>query len=434
MNKRWLWILLGVVAFFAILFSGAVAGAGLTYLALQVRPVRAAQDVLFEVINQESGDYESGILVLHIEQDSPAAQAGIQRGDIILEVDGQEVNTSVEFMEILDEKSAGDEITFIVQHCETIEKLTVELEERNGHIYLGLQPGRSRIIDVRPFARDGADLPFNRSAFVITRIVPDSPAADSGLKEGDFIIAVDGEEVQADEDLADIIHSYQPGEKITLSVQQPGASDPRQVTVTLGENPDAEDLAYLGIEYMSIPGFMGDEAEGRRRFQFQFPKPGGETMPLPQLPDEFMPFMHEFPELPEGVEQAVIISSVTPDSPAEESGLEPGDVVTSIDGEEVSDYETFSKAILNLEPGDEITLTVYRSGEEEALEIDVELGEHPEVDGQAYLGVEISGFLRFDHLSPGQEGENPFHFEFQFPWQDENWPEEHIDPVPGDEA
>jgi S1-C subfamily serine protease len=434
MNKRWLWILLGLVAFFAVLFSGAVAGAGLTYLALQARPVRAAQEVLFEAVNQGSRDSDPGILVQHVEPDSPAAEAGIQRGDIILEVDGQEVNTAVEFMEVLDEKSAGDEVVLAVQHCETTMDLTVDLEERNGHFYLGILPGRSRIIDVRPFTRDGAELPFSRSAFVITRVVPGSPAAESGLKEGDFIIAVGGEEVQAEDDLAEVIHSYQPGEKITLSVQQPGASDPRQVTVTLSENPDAEGQAYLGIEYMSIPGFMGDAGEGRRHFQFQFPKPGGEIIPLPQLPEEFMPFMHEFPELPEGVEQAVVISSVSPDSPAEESGLEPGDVVTSIDGEEVSDYETFSEAINNLEPGDEITLTVYRSGEDEALEIEVALGEHPEVDGRAYLGVEISGFLRFDHLSPGYEGENPFHFEFQFPWQGENWPEEHIDPVPGEEA
>ena len=431
MNRRWLWIVLGVVTFFVVLFSGAVAGAGLTYLALQVRPARAAQDALFEVFIQESGDYESGILVQHVEQNSPAAEAGIKRGDIVIEADGQEVNSTIELMEILDQKSAGDDITLKVQDCETTEEMTIELEERNGHIYLGLQPGRSRM---RPFARDGADLLFDRSAFVITHVVPDSPAAGSGLKQGDFIIAVEDEEVQAEDDLADIIHSYQPGEKITLSVQQPSANGPRQVTVTLGENPDAEGQAYLGIEYMSIPGFMGGAAEGRRRFQFQFPKPGGESIPLPQLPEGLMPFMHQFPELPEGFEQAVLISSVTPDSPAEESGLEPGDVITSIDGEKVSDYDNFSERILNLEPGDEITLTVYRSGEDEELEIEVELGEHPEVEGRAYLGVEISGFLRFEHFNPGQDSKMPFHFEFDFPWHGENWPEEHVDPEPGDDA
>lgn len=434
MNKRWLWIALGVVAFFAILFSGAVAGAGLTYLALQVKPARAAQDVLFEAINPVSGDYEPGILVQHVEQDSPAAEAGIQRGDIILEVDDQEVNSTFELMEVLNEKSPGDEVTIKVQHCETTKDLTVELEERNGYIYLGIQPSRSRIIDVRPFVKDGARLPIDIPAFIITRVIPDSPAEEAGLNRGDLIIAVEGEDIQAEDDLANIIHSYQPGDRITLTIQRPGADDPRKVSVTLSENPDAEGQAYLGIEYMRIPVFMGGANEGGKFFQFQFPKPDGESIPLPQLPKDFMPFMHEFPELPEGVEQAVVISSVTPDSPAEESGLEPGDVITAIDGEGVSDYDTFSEAILNLEPGDEITLNVYRSGEEEALEIEVELGEHPEVDGRAYLGVEISGFLRFDHFSPGHEGENPFHFEFHFPWQGENRPDEHINPVPGDDA
>ena len=434
MNKRWLWIFLGVVAFFAVLFSGAVAGAGLTYLALQVRTATAAQDVLFKVINIESGDYDPGVLVQHVDPNSPAEEAGIQRGDIILAVDRQEVNTTLEFMEVMDGKSAGDEVVLEVRHCETSVELTVELEERSGHFYLGLQPGRSRFSDGRPFARDGANLPVDRSAFVITRVVPDSPAAASGLKEGDFIIAVEGEGVKAEDDLADMIHSYQPGEKINLSVRQPGTNDPRRVSVNLGENPDIEGQAYLGIEYMRMPGLMGDARQGGRFFQFEIPKSDGDSIPLPQLPEDFMPFMHEFPELPEGVEQAIIISSVTPDSPAEESGLEPGDVITEIDSEKISDMDTFSEIIFDLDPGDEITLTVFRSGAEEALEIDVELGEHPEVDGRAYLGVEISGFLRFDHLSPGQEGENPFHFEFHFPWQDEKWPEEHIDPAPGDDA
>ena len=434
MNKRWLWILLGVVAFFAILFSGAVAGAGLTYLALQVRPARAAQEILFEAINQESRDSDPGILVQHVEPNSPAAEAGIQRGDIILEVDGQEVNTTVEFMEILDKKSAGDEVVLEVRHCEATKDLTVELEERNGYIYLGIQPSRSRIIDVRPFVKDGARLPIDIPAFIITRVIPDSPAEEAGLNRGDLIIAVEGEEIQTEDDLANIIHSYHPGDRITLTIQRPGADSPRQVSVTLSENPDAEGQAYLGIEYMRMPGFIGSAIEGRRLFQFEVPQPGGESIPLPQLPEEFMPFMHEFPELPEGVVQAVLISSVATDSPAEESGLEPGDVITAIDGEEISDMDTFSETILSLDPGDEITLNVYRSGEEEALEIEVELGEHPEVDGRAYLGVEISGFLRFDHLSPGHEGENPYHFEFHFPWQGDKWPKEHIDPLPGDDA
>ena len=75
MNKRWLWILIGVVVFFVVLFSGAVAGAGLTYLALQARPARAAREAIVESINQVIGEYEVGVLVLHVDQGSPAADA-----------------------------------------------------------------------------------------------------------------------------------------------------------------------------------------------------------------------------------------------------------------------------------------------------------------------------------------------------------------------
>lgn len=150
-------------------------------------------------------------------------------------------------------------------------------------------------------------------------------------------------------------------------------------------------------------------------------------MPFPQVPGEIMPFMHEFPVLPEGVEEAILVSSVTPDSPAEDAGIEPGDLITALDDEPVGDPESFAEQIRDLEPGDEISLTVLRSGEDEAIEIEVVLDENPDVDGQAYLGVTISGFMHFEGDPDSMEG--PFHFEFDFPFGDQE-----LDPVPGDEA
>ena len=434
MNKRWLWILIGVVAFCVVLFSGAVAGAGLTYLALQTRPARAARDVIIETVNQIDGDYEAGVLVLHVDQGSPVADAGIQRGDIILAVDDQKVDSMLELMDAIENRTAGEEITFTVQHCETTEDLTVQLEERNGHVYLGFQLSRSRMFDLSPLDQYGSVLPFDGPAFVITRLVPGSPADQAGLNPGDMIIAVDDEEFQSEDDLVDIIHTNQPGDEINLSIFQPGADNPRQVAVTLGENPDDEGQAYLGVEYMKMPGFGGVEGQEGQFFHFDIPKSDGERIPFPHLPEDIMPFMHEFPQLPEGVEQAVLISTVTADSPAAKAGLEAGDVITAINSEAISNPESFVKAVRSFDPGDEITLTVYRNGEEETLEIEVALGEDPEVDGQPYLGVGIGGFLRFERNAPSLGPENPFHFEFRFPWQDGNRPDNHILPIPGDEA
>jgi S1-C subfamily serine protease len=433
MNKRWLWILIGVVAFFAMLFSGAVAGAGLTYFALQARPARAALDTIIETVNQTDSDYEEGVLVLHVDQGSTAAVAGIQRGDIILAVDDQPVDSDLELMQAIENKSAGEEVVLTVQHCESTQELTVQLEERNGHIYLGLQFGRSRIIDALPFERRRVEIPFGRYAFVITSVIPDSPASVAGLNPGDIIIAVDDEKVKPGDELANIIHSYQPGEEITLSISQPGTDKVRQVAVTLGENPDNEGLAYLGIKYISMPGFSG-EGMGGQFFHFELPKFDGDQYQFPQLPENLMPFFHEFPPLPDGVKGGVVIHTVTEESPAAEAGLEAGDVVTAINGEEISDPESFVETVRSFDPSDEISLTVYRNGEDKALEILVLLGENPVVDGQAYLGVEIGGFFRFEGRGPSLDPQNPFHFKFQFPWQEGNWPENHNEPGPGEEA
>ena len=81
MNRRWVWILIGVIAFCLVLFSGAVAGAGLTYFALQAFPARAARDVIIETVSQVDIGSESGVLVQHVDKGSPAEEASIKRGN-----------------------------------------------------------------------------------------------------------------------------------------------------------------------------------------------------------------------------------------------------------------------------------------------------------------------------------------------------------------
>lgn len=430
MNKRWLWILLGVIAFFVVLFSGAIAGAGLTYLALQVEPVKAAIDFSSASINIASS--EDGVLVMHVEPDSPVAEAGIQRGDIILAVDGKSVNSSIELMEALDSKEAGDEVTLTVKHCEATQELSVELEERDGQLYIGLFPARTRIFSVSPFGgRLTGHLEIG-PAFLITRVIPSSPAQEAGLRAGDIILAIDGEEIQSGDDLADIVRAKQQGEKLDLTIFRPGDEDSHEVTVTLAENPDVENQVYLGVNYIHLPGFEELPEGAQPYFHFKMPGFEGESIPLPQLPFDVMPFKHDFPQLPEGVEQAIVIGTVTPESQADKAGLEPGDLITALDEEPVSDTNAFVESIRSFKPGDEITLTIIRSGEMKPLEIEVILGEDPEEDGQAYLGISITGFMRIPR------GDSPsvdqFNFQFQFPWNSEPWKWEPIKPIPGEDA
>jgi putative serine protease PepD len=69
------------------------------------------------------------------------------------------------------------------------------------------------------------------------------------------------------------------------------------------------------------------------------------------------------------------ILEVVPGSPASDAGLRAGDVITSVNGRTVRDPDDVSRAIDDLEPGDEVELLVSRDGVERSEE--VELGTRP---------------------------------------------------------
>ena len=97
-------------------------------------------------------------------------------------VDGQDVNTILELMQAIDDKSAGDDVLLEVQHCETTQEVTVSLDEQNGHIYLGLQMSRSPQVGIWPLERGSIIVQADKPAFVITQVIPGSPADQAGLR------------------------------------------------------------------------------------------------------------------------------------------------------------------------------------------------------------------------------------------------------------
>jgi S1-C subfamily serine protease len=73
--------------------------------------------------------------------------------------------------------------------------------------------------------------------------------------------------------------------------------------------------------------------------------------------------------------QGALIESVVNGSPAESAGLQKGDVVTKIDGKELKTESAFAEIIDSHEPGDVVSLTVERNGQE--MTIKVTLGTRP---------------------------------------------------------
>jgi S1-C subfamily serine protease len=387
MNSRVLKVLALLVALCLALGVGAIVGGGIVYGLTDVG------DVL-PVVKAQGIDPESGIVIASVMPESPAAEAGVVRGDILLEIDDEALERPADLERHLDELEPGDQVELKVLHGDDLRILTATLGDRHGQPYLGLVPcgGLPKEIEVH-LARPP----------VIAEVMPDGPAEQAGLQEGDMIIAVDGQTVGIEKDLADLIAEYEPGDTVMLEIERPGEGPrARQVTVELGQHPEKEDAAYLGVRYSSFPRF------GALR---------GKRLPLGEFEDlDELPFV-----LPGGeLEQGVIVRRVSEDSPASAAGLEKGDVITAIDGEPVESPKALTDAIAEREPSDRITLTVYQPDGEEGREIEVTLGEHPDREGEAYLGVLIGGFMqmqRFEGNEPPHRFnffERPFDFELPF--------------------
>lgn len=228
-----------------------------------------------------------------------------------------------------------------------------------------------------------------QTGMMVLDVVEGSPAEEAGLAEGDVIMSVEGEEINIEHPLAEIIRGYEVGDQIEIQIIHDGEES--TLEATLGEHPEDGDLAFLGVVGGPFHArFMGRgfSSEGfRRNRDFGM--------------EEGVPFDHpEFDfELMGG--PGLVVMHVAEGSPADESGLLPADIILAVDETEIGDFKQFAGIIRSHEPGDGITLSVFRDGEEQELKIT--LGEHPEEEGRAYLGVMGFGLHEFmpDKLRPG---------------------------------
>ena len=78
--------------------------------------------------------------------------------------------------------------------------------------------------------------------------------------------------------------------------------------------------------------------------------------------------------------EGAIVAEATVNSPADEAGIEAGDIITEVNGQPVADPRALSETIAHMEPDQQITVTLLRNGDER--EIQVTLGDLNDLDDQ----------------------------------------------------
>jgi serine protease Do len=136
----------------------------------------------------------TGVLVSDVAPDSPAAKAGLERGDVITAIDGVKMTTSAQLRNVVALTARGTKVNVDVLRADKPRSVEVVLGEQPSTKPQPLEDAGlfagAAIQELDASLRARLRVPAGVQGVVVTAIAPGSPAAFMGLRPGDVIMEV----------------------------------------------------------------------------------------------------------------------------------------------------------------------------------------------------------------------------------------------------
>ena len=212
----------------------------------------------------QMGD-KSGVMINDVIDDGPAAQAGLEDGDVILEFDGKAISDNKDLVKAVRTASPGDKIEVVVLRSGKNKNLEVEIgkhEDKNvfymsgdddfvwttDKMAFGLDKDRGymgvHLDDLNEQMGEYFEVEDGKGALV-TEVVEDGPAAKAGLKAGDVIVMIGDNEIDSSTALHEAIADTEPAQQMAVKVVRKGKG--KELSITLGEMPEDAFFKHLEI-------------------------------------------------------------------------------------------------------------------------------------------------------------------------------------------
>jgi len=140
----------------------------------------------------------NGVMVHSVMENSAAEEAGVEAGDVILEIDGVSIHKWGDMQNIINSSKEGQELTF-------------RLQKDNSSYQAKLKPQYDPDLDRRLI---GVLLGWN----IVNNVLESSPADKAGIISGDTILGINGQAVYSKEGMSDILNAVEKGQEIQLTL------------------------------------------------------------------------------------------------------------------------------------------------------------------------------------------------------------------------
>tara|TARA_R110002012_G_scaffold23885_3_gene80606 strand:+ start:11003 stop:12427 length:1425 start_codon:yes stop_codon:yes gene_type:complete len=192
------------------------------WLGVMIQPV---SEDLAESFGMDSA---IGALIADLDPEGPAAQGGLQAGDVILEVNGEEVERSNTLPRMIGKGAPGTEIELLVMRDGEKVTETVELGSWPDAEQESSQAGDSNqtrlglaVAEIDEAMREELNI---SGGLVVNQVESASVAARAGIRPGDVLVSIDHRGVASSSELVEIVESLPTDRAIPVRLFREGRS------------------------------------------------------------------------------------------------------------------------------------------------------------------------------------------------------------------
>jgi len=169
------------------------------------------------------------------------------------------------------------------------------------------------------------------SGALVQKVVEDGPAEKAGLEKDDIILKINNTEIAGSEQLTNFVAGLAPGASIDMLVWR--NQKEKKLSVKLGERPTEgeTETAVAGEDQAQQLGITVQELTDQLAERL-----GAQNV------------------------SGVVVSRVTPNSPADRKGIERGDIITSVNNKPVKSVRDYQAAVKGLKEDDVVLLRIFR--------------------------------------------------------------------------